>query len=78
MMEGSKTLLFLAAERRQSLATAFGRGTKFLPAMSRGSGERVFRRYRASFGSLQRNHGLRPWLSSVAAPRLKCMDLYGQ
>jgi hypothetical protein len=76
MMESSETATSLAAERRQILATAEGRGFQYLLAMSRSSGERIFRRYRGSFVSLQKNHGLRPWLRSVAAPRLKSRDIY--
>jgi len=45
--ERSETLCgrFSAAKRRQTLATAEGRGLKS-HAFSRGSGERIFRRYR--------------------------------
>jgi hypothetical protein len=62
-----------AAERRQSLATAEGRGFNSPRAVSRGSGERFFRRS-AVHRSLYPTHGLRPWLSSDAAPRLGLKD----
>src|SRR5689334_2189047 len=60
-----------AAVRRQSLATAEGRGFFVTTRTSRGSGERIVRRYRGSSSANNEIHGLQPWLSSVAAPRLK-------
>jgi hypothetical protein len=41
--------------------------------MSRGSGERFFRRYRGLLLLVPPDHGLRPWLSPYAAPRLKAV-----
>src|SRR6476619_7502563 len=42
--------------------------------MSRGSGVRIFRRYRGSLRTQQADHGLPAWLRSFAAPRLKGKD----
>src|SRR5215475_13998704 len=62
---------FLAAERRQSLATAEGRGFGYKQAMSRRAAKESFAAT-AAYGPLGIElTALRPWLSSNAAPRLE-------
>jgi hypothetical protein len=58
-----------AAERRQSVATAGGRGNDSGLDEPR-SGDRIFRRYAACTGCRLVDHGLQPWLLSIAATRL--------
>ena len=65
---------FSAAERRKSLATAEGRGFNFKEAISRGSGERFFRRSAAD-RSLQpkpRPSAVAKLLRRSAAQEAKC------
>ena len=57
-------------KRRQSLATAEGRGKMFISRMSRAAAEDSFAATRLMHrGSV--THGLQPWLSSVTATRLE-------
>src|SRR5580765_4391737 len=60
-----------AAERRKSLATAEGRGSRYRERISRGSGERFFRRSAAHCFPYKPSTAFRPWLDSYAAPRLE-------
>jgi hypothetical protein len=57
-----------AAERRQSLATAGGRGLCAETCEPR-KGRKNLSPLRGSFGA-NYNHGLWPWLDSASAPRL--------
>src|SRR5260221_11775863 len=60
----------LAAERRKSEATAEGRGDGVCRRVEPRSGERFFRGS-AAHATANLDHGLQPWLRSVAAPRLR-------
>src|SRR5580765_5726651 len=59
-----------AAERRKNLATAGRPWMAYTESNEPQSGERIFRRYRGLFARGISIHGLQPWLSSYAAPRL--------
>ena len=65
-----------AAERRQIVATAEGRGFRYRCVMSTVGAKdslELFRHSVADFSNDSPYHGLRPWLRSVAALRL-CKD----
>src|SRR5262249_17181850 len=59
-----------AAERRKNVATAEGRGLMSKRTMSRGAAKDSSAAPRLIRQEFQ-FHGLEPWLSSFAAPRLK-------
>jgi hypothetical protein len=61
--------LYSAAERRKNLATAEGRGLMLCPSMSRVAAKESFAATRLIRFAIC-SHGLQPWLSSYAAPRL--------